>query len=132
MWNDLSMREKAAMIKVAVNNGIYDLNDIRNKFDDGGFILPEVVVTPEESYTNFTGEETVPISRNFFLEEKRNRVRENAVRNILKQEQPLVPILPSRRPISWLLGKLGASDEYRLKHFGIKTSFNLIIYTKVL
>ena len=38
-WNDLSMRERAAYIKAGVNNGIYDLNIIRNyynSFANGG------------------------------------------------------------------------------------------------
>lgn len=37
-WNELSMKEKAAMMKVAISNGITDLNTIRNKFDEGGFL----------------------------------------------------------------------------------------------
>ncbi|MCR5139016.1 MAG: hypothetical protein K6B45_02490 [Bacteroidaceae bacterium] len=38
-WNDLSMTEKSEMMKVAVRNGITNLNDIRqayNEFADGG------------------------------------------------------------------------------------------------
>lgn len=37
-WNELSMKEKAAMMKVAISNGIADLDTIRNKFDEGGFL----------------------------------------------------------------------------------------------
>jgi hypothetical protein len=39
MWNDLTLNEKAELIKLAVNNGITDLNTIRdtyNKFEEGG------------------------------------------------------------------------------------------------
>ena len=39
MWKDLSLKEKAAFMQVAVNNGIYDLQDIQqhyNKFAEGG------------------------------------------------------------------------------------------------
>lgn len=39
MWNDLSMKEKAAMMKVAIQNGITNLDSIReeyNKFAMGG------------------------------------------------------------------------------------------------
>lgn len=39
MWKDLSLNEKAELIKLAVNNGITDLNTIRdtyNKFEEGG------------------------------------------------------------------------------------------------
>ena len=36
-WNDLSMKEKAAIIKVGVSNGVTKLDDIKNKFDEGGY-----------------------------------------------------------------------------------------------
>lgn len=36
-WNELSMKDKAAVMKVAINNGVTDLNDIKNKFEDGGY-----------------------------------------------------------------------------------------------
>lgn len=39
MWKDLNMKERAAFIKVAVDNGILDINDIighYNKFAEGG------------------------------------------------------------------------------------------------
>ena len=38
MWKDLSLKEKAAFMQAAVNNGIYDLQDIQqhyNKFEEG-------------------------------------------------------------------------------------------------
>ena len=35
-WNELSMRERAAIIKVGVANGITNLKEIRNKFEEGG------------------------------------------------------------------------------------------------
>jgi hypothetical protein len=38
MWKDLSMKERAAMIKVAVNNGITNLDEIRNRYDEGGLV----------------------------------------------------------------------------------------------
>ena len=41
MWKDLSLKEKAAFMQVAVNNGIYDLQDIQqhyNKFAEGGYV----------------------------------------------------------------------------------------------
>lgn len=40
MWKDLSMSERAAFIKLGVDNGIYDINEIRdsyNKYKDGGY-----------------------------------------------------------------------------------------------
>lgn len=50
-WEDLTMREKAAMMKVAIRNGIYDLNTIRHKFDEGGEINKK-----QEEYTKFVSE----------------------------------------------------------------------------
>ena len=41
MWKDLSLKEKAAFMQVAVNNGIYDLKDIQqyyNTFAEGGYV----------------------------------------------------------------------------------------------
>lgn len=40
MWKDLTMSEKAALIKLGVNNGIINLRDIRdsyNQYKDGGY-----------------------------------------------------------------------------------------------
>lgn len=36
MWKDLTMAEKAAIIRIAVKHGITDLDNIKNKFDEGG------------------------------------------------------------------------------------------------
>ena len=41
MWNDLSMKDKAAFIKVGVKNGLYSIDNIKavyNKFSEGGFL----------------------------------------------------------------------------------------------
>lgn len=46
-WDDLNMREKAAMMRVAVRNKIFDIDQIKeqyNKFSEGGYIYS----TPEE------------------------------------------------------------------------------------
>lgn len=43
-WNDLSMRDRAAFIKVGVKNGLYSIQDIQkayNKFAEGGFLNEE-------------------------------------------------------------------------------------------
>ena len=45
-WNDLSMKEKAAIIKVGVANGITKLDDIKNKFDEGGYLKDNTYVAP--------------------------------------------------------------------------------------
>ena len=58
-WNKLSMADRAAYIKLGIDNGITDLATIRdtyNKFAEGGYYdnktievtLPEIVVTPSE------------------------------------------------------------------------------------
>ena len=33
-WNDLSMAEKAEVMKIAVDGGVYDLNAIRNGYNE--------------------------------------------------------------------------------------------------
>lgn len=33
-WNDLSMKEKSEMIRVAVNEGITDIGEIRNRYNE--------------------------------------------------------------------------------------------------
>lgn len=41
MWNDLSMKDKAAFIKVGVKNGLYSIDNIKavyNKFSEGRFL----------------------------------------------------------------------------------------------
>lgn len=51
MWKDLNMKERAAFIKVAVDNGILDINDIigrYNKFAEGG-----ALGEPIKSYADF-------------------------------------------------------------------------------
>lgn len=34
LWNDLSMKEKSEMIRVAVNEGITDIGEIRNRYNE--------------------------------------------------------------------------------------------------
>lgn len=67
MWNDLSMTEKAQLIAIGVQNGITDINTIRNSYNslaEGGSTennyqevpynnLPEVVVEPPVWYRNY-------------------------------------------------------------------------------
>ena len=43
MWNDLSMKERAALIKLGVESGVYDINEIRNTYNsyaEGGSLNP--------------------------------------------------------------------------------------------
>lgn len=57
-WDSLSMKEKSDMMKVAVQQGIYSLSDIRkayNEYAEGGPVieggeLPEVTVIPNNIY----------------------------------------------------------------------------------
>lgn len=49
-WNELSMKEKAAMLKVAVSNGITNLSEIKNKFEIGGPIEQQL----REQYPHYT------------------------------------------------------------------------------
>lgn len=52
-WDKLLMKEKAAMIKVAVDNGISNLNDIRkvyNEFAEGGDIKTSWTMEDEAKY----------------------------------------------------------------------------------
>lgn len=40
MWKDLSMKERAALIKLGVESGVYDINEIRNSYNqyrNGGY-----------------------------------------------------------------------------------------------
>lgn len=59
-WNDLSMKEKAAIMKVAVGNGIYKLSDIRkayNEFAEGGDTNPNTVsATVDAIYESYPKE----------------------------------------------------------------------------
>ena len=50
MWKDLSLRDKAEIIKMGVQSGIYSLSDIQdtyNKFQDGGYKTKRL---PDNSY----------------------------------------------------------------------------------
>lgn len=77
-WDNLSMLEKSEMMKVAVRNGITDLNDIRekyNEFAEGGdtneerpTIVPfrqktEVIITPDSEYNQYLN--TLPDNQRF-------------------------------------------------------------------
>lgn len=57
-WSELSMKDKAAIMKVAINNGIIDLNSIKNKFDEGGQTKDNTYVAPiykEQGFIPFKG-----------------------------------------------------------------------------
>ena len=84
-WDRLSMREKAAMIKVGVQNGLLNLQDIRqkyNEFAEGGSkeeeeevntVVPfiqktEVIVTPDTEYNQYLN--TLPDNQRFTPNDK--------------------------------------------------------------
>ena len=58
MWDKLSMKEKAAFIRTAVKNGIYNLDDIRNrynKFAEGGHIYDGTTEESQQMEPTFWG-----------------------------------------------------------------------------
>ena len=98
MWDKLSMAEKAAYIRVGVQNGITSLNDIKkayNTYADGGTMLPEVVVTPRMNYINYTGEETNAPTLEQYKQARRDETRANALLDMQNTTEPTVPSLPS-------------------------------------
>ena len=112
MWDKLSMAEKAAYIKVGVQNGITSLNDIKkayNTYADGGTMLPEVVVTPRMNYINYTGEETNAPTLEQYKQARRNETRANALLDMQNTTEPTVPSLPS--PLGRMFRRI-AGDWY--------------------
>lgn len=52
-WNDLSLKEKADVMKVAIGNGIYNLSDIRkayNEYAEGGDTKDKWTIQDEANY----------------------------------------------------------------------------------
>ena len=56
-WKDLSIRDKAAYIRQSVSDGMYNLGEIRNRFDEGGDIdwQQRLVQTFEDNSKVFDG-----------------------------------------------------------------------------
>ena len=131
-YNDLSLRERAAIIHTAVKNGYRSLPDIvdaYNKFADGGITLPTVVVTPRASYVQYTGEETnVPTLQDYY-NARAEETAVNAAYNILNQKAPLVPLIPSQSTISRAAGLFGMPDSERINRYGVLTDPQTCIYT---
>lgn len=86
-WNELSLKDKAYYIKEAVNNGIYNLSDIRNrynKYDDGGYKPSESI---KKRITNWEGS-SMRTNRSFQAEANDfNRVIPSSIRSKLSQQQ---------------------------------------------
>lgn len=148
MYKDLSLKEKSELFKLMVGNGITDINEIEriynsyqgrgkiNKFEEGGLniTLPEVVVSPRNSYYNYTGEETnVPTWEEFAIA-KQEEARDNAYLKMLDQKVPLIPRVPSQDPWSKFINKsmkywLNSSDENVMKVVGVEERPHTCAYT---
>lgn len=86
-WNELSLKDKADYIKESVNNGIYNLSDIRNRYN----MYAEGSYKPSESIkkriTNWEGS-SMRTNRSFQAEANDfNRVIPSSVRSKLSQQQ---------------------------------------------
>lgn len=94
------MADRARYIQLGVQNGIISLDSIReayNKYEEGGYILPEIVVTPRMKYINYTGEETVALpTLEEYKDARRKEIRANALLDMQNTKEPTIPSLPSR------------------------------------
>lgn len=86
-WNELSLKDKADYIKESVNNGIYNLSDIRNRYNmyaEGGYKPSESI---KKRITNWEGS-SMRTNRSFQAEANDfNRVIPANVRSRLSQQQ---------------------------------------------
>lgn len=86
-WNELSLKDKADYIKESVNNGIYNLSDIKNRYNmyaDGGYKPSESI---KKRITNWEGS-SMRTNRSFQAEANDfNRVIPSSIRSKLSQQQ---------------------------------------------
>lgn len=86
-WNELSLKDKADYIKESVNNGIYNLSDIRNRYNmyaNGGYKPSESI---KKRITNWEGS-SMRTNRSFQAEANYfNRVIPSSIRSKLSQQQ---------------------------------------------
>lgn len=86
-WNELSLKDKADYIKESVNNGIYNLSDIRNRYNmyaEGGYKPSESI---KKRITNWEGS-SMRTNRSFQAEaDDFNRVIPLSIRSKLSQQQ---------------------------------------------
>lgn len=86
-WNELSLKDKADYIKESVNNGIYNLFDIRNRYNmyaNGGYKPSESI---KKRITNWEGS-SMRTNRSFQAEANDfNRVIPSSIRSKLSQQQ---------------------------------------------
>lgn len=86
-WNELSLKDKVDYIKESVNNGIYNLSDIRNRYNmyaNGGYKPSESI---KKRITNWEGS-SMRTNRSFQAEANDfNRVIPSSIRSKLSQQQ---------------------------------------------
>lgn len=86
-WNELSLKDKADYIKESVNDGIYNLSDIRNRYNmyaEGGYKPSESI---KKRITNWEGS-SMRTNRSFQAEANDfNRVIPSSIRSKLSQQQ---------------------------------------------
>ena len=86
-WNELSLKDKADYIKESVNNGIYNLSDIKNRYNmyaEGGYKPSESI---KKRITNWEGS-SMRTNRSFQAEaDDFNRVIPSSIRSKLSQQQ---------------------------------------------
>lgn len=92
-------------------------------------LLPETVITPNGSYTQFTGGEGFIPSLDYFKELEINKDRVNAVNKMLALEAPVDPHNPSMSYPSAALGVFGMSDDTRNYIFGNDNKRRTCLYT---
>lgn len=92
-WSELSMKDKATVMKVAINNGVIKLNDIKNKFDEGSPIEQQL----REQYPNYTGAQIKLLVRsrqaNSNLNKDKGRVVESSNENYSKDAELIMRAL---------------------------------------
>lgn len=86
-WNELSLKDKADYIKESVNNGIYNLSNIKNRYNmyaNGGYKPSESI---KKRITNWEGS-SMRTNRSFQAEANDfNRVIPSSIRSKLSQQQ---------------------------------------------
>lgn len=86
-WNELNLKDKADYIKESVNNGIYNLSDIRNRYNmyaNGGYKPSESI---KKRITNWEGS-SMRTNRSFQAEANDfNRVIPSSIKSKLSQQQ---------------------------------------------
>lgn len=92
-WSELSMKDKATIMKVAINNGVIKLNDIKNRFDEGGPIEQQL----REQYPNYTDAQIQLLVRsrqaNSNLNKGKERIVESSNENYSKDAELIMRAL---------------------------------------